>query len=50
MGLIKGMAAGAIPVVGHLPETGGLLDQSAWLMSAFDVLDAAYYDLKPEDD
>lgn len=32
------MAAGIIPIVGHLPEAGGLLDQGAWLMDAFSLL------------
>ena len=38
VGRIVGMAAGVIPVVGHLPEEGGTLDQSAWLMEAFALL------------
>jgi hypothetical protein len=33
-----GMAAGVVPIVGHLPETGGTLDQCAWLMDAFSIL------------
>lgn len=32
------MAAGIMPVPGHLPEGGGTLDQGNWLMDAFAVL------------
>jgi hypothetical protein len=39
--MIGGMAAGLIPVTGHLPEAGGLLDQGAWLLDAFAILDRA---------
>jgi hypothetical protein len=46
-GIIMGMAGGIMPVTGLLPEAGGTLDQSAWLMDAFDILDAAYLELKP---
>lgn len=40
-GMIGGMAAGFIPAPQVLPEAGGVLDQSAWLLDAFSILDAA---------
>lgn len=41
------MAAGAIPSPGHLPGPGGVGDQSAWLLDAFDVISAAFHELRP---
>lgn len=41
------MAAGAIPIVGHLPEPGGVLDQSAWLLEAFSILNTVEAKLAP---
>lgn len=35
------MAGGYLPVSGQLPEPGGILDQGAWLMTAFDILSEA---------
>src|SRR5690606_493137 len=32
----------------HLPEPGGLLDQSSWLMDAFAAMDAAAAELKKD--
>jgi len=46
-GRIGGMAAGVWPVVGHLPEAGGTLDQGAWLMTAFDLLSGFEARLQP---
>jgi len=46
-GRIGGMAAGLMPVTGHLPEAGGSLDQGAWLMEAFGILNAAEAKLAP---
>ncbi|MEA1674101.1 hypothetical protein [Nitrospirillum sp. BR 11163] len=40
-GRITGMAAGLIPVIGHLPERGGAAEQAAVMLDAFDVMDAA---------
>lgn len=34
-------ARGGMAGPGPLPEAGGLLDQSAWLMAAFDVMSGA---------
>jgi hypothetical protein len=45
--MIGGMAGGMIPVVGQLPEAGGMLDQSAWLLEAFDILSATETRLAP---
>jgi hypothetical protein len=45
--MIGGMAAGIVPVAGHLPEAGGTLDQGAWLVAAFDILSAAEAKLTP---
>ena len=45
--MIGGMAGGVIPVAGHLPEPGGVLDQGAWLMDAFDLLEAAEARIRP---
>lgn len=39
------MAAGLIPVSGHLPQLGGVIDQGAWLLDAFDIIDNAYAEL-----
>jgi hypothetical protein len=41
-GRIDGMAAGRIPVQGHLPEAGGAGDQAAIMMDAFAVMSAAW--------
>jgi hypothetical protein len=46
-GRIVGMAAGVIPIVGHLPEAGGTLDQSAWLLEAFSILNDTEQKLAP---
>jgi len=46
-GRIGGMAAGVMPVVGHLPEAGGTLDQGAWLMTAFELLGGFEAKLQP---
>jgi len=46
-GRIVGMAAGVFPVIGHLPEGGGLLDQSSWLMDAFSILNNVDAKLAP---
>lgn len=35
------MAAGYVPVVGHMAEPGGTLDQGSWLMDAFQILTSA---------
>lgn len=43
-GRIVGMAAGIIPIVGHLPEAGGTLDQASWVMEAFGLLNS--YEMK----
>lgn len=40
MGRIGGMAAGLLPVTGHLPQTGGYGDQPAIMLDAFDVMSA----------
>lgn len=42
-----GMAAGFIPIVGHLPEAGGVMDQSVWLMEAFNILTDVEHKLAP---
>lgn len=39
--VIGGMAGGMIPVAGHLPKPGGMLDQGAWLLVASDIFPAA---------
>jgi len=39
--LIRGMAAGAIPVVGPLPGSGGAGDQAAVMLDALDLMDEA---------
>jgi hypothetical protein len=41
------MAAGVIPTIGHLPEAGGTLDQGAWLMDAFALLNDYEAQLAP---
>jgi hypothetical protein len=46
-GRIVGMAAGILPIVGHLPEPGGMLDQGAWLMEAFVILNNVESKLAP---
>lgn len=35
---------------GPLPDPGGLLDQAAWTMDAFRILDAAAETMKPQRD
>lgn len=40
-GRIAGMAAGILPVVGHLPEAGGVGDQAAIMIDAFEIMSAA---------
>jgi hypothetical protein len=40
-GRIAGMAAGLVPVTGHLPEAGGLGDQAAIMIDAFEIMSAA---------
>lgn len=43
-GRIQGMAAGIVqsdPIARSWPAAGGASDQDAWLMAAFDTLDAA---------
>ena len=40
-GRIAGMAAGLIPVTGHLPEAGGVGDQAAIMIDAFEIMTAA---------
>jgi hypothetical protein len=39
-GRIVGYAGGVIPAPQILPQAGGVLDQSAWLMQVFDILDS----------
>ena len=46
-GRIVGMAAGFIPITGHLPESGGTLDQSVWLLEAFAILNDTEQKLAP---
>jgi len=46
-GKIVGMAAGYLPIVGHLPEDGGVLDQSVWLLEAFAILNSVESKLAP---
>lgn len=48
MGRIGGMAAGLLPVQGHLPETGGYGDQAAIMLDAFAVMSAAAAELESE--
>lgn len=40
-GRIAGMAAGYLPVVGHLPESGGVGEQAAIMLDAFDIMTQA---------
>ena len=50
-GEIRGMAAGAIvsdPIGGHLPESGGVLDQANCTMESLAVLEAAYQAIRPK--
>lgn len=50
-GAIGGMAAGAIgsaPIGGHLPESGGVLDQVNCTMESLAVIEAAFQALKPK--
>lgn len=44
-GVIGGMAAGMLPVVGHLPEAGGTGDQAAAMLDAFAVMTGAENEL-----
>ncbi|MBK3734948.1 hypothetical protein GAY29_17935 [Azospirillum brasilense] len=37
-GRIGGMAAGVVPVTGHLPEAGGYGEQAAIMLDAFEVM------------
>lgn len=49
-GQIVGMAAGFIgsrPLGGHLPESGGVLDQAACTMASLAVIEAAYQAVRP---
>lgn len=45
-GRISGMAAGLVPVVGHLPESGGAGEQAAIMLDAFDVMSAMQAELE----
>lgn len=45
-GVIRGMAAGWMPAVGHLPESGGYGEQAAVMLDAFDLMDAAWGELE----
>lgn len=47
-GMIGGMAAGWVPVTGHLPESGGVGDQAAIMLDALDIMDAAAAQLRPK--
>lgn len=47
-GRIGGMAAGVIPVTGHLPEAGGSGEQAAIMIEAFGIMDAAEAQLLAE--
>lgn len=45
------MAAGAImsgPIGGHLPESGGVLDQANCTLESLAILEAAYQAIKPK--
>ncbi|PWC86048.1 hypothetical protein TSH100_13820 [Azospirillum sp. TSH100] len=44
-GRIGGMAAGVVPVVGHLPDAGGTGDQAAIMMDAFAIMSDAEAEL-----
>lgn len=44
-GRIGGMAAGVVPVAGHLPEAGGAGDQAAIMMDAFAIMTDAEAEL-----
>ncbi|AWJ86320.1 hypothetical protein TSH58p_22660 (plasmid) [Azospirillum sp. TSH58] len=44
-GRIGGMAAGVVPVAGHLPEAGGYGDQAAIMLDAFEVMSRAEAEL-----
>lgn len=44
-GRIGGMAAGILPIVGHLPESGGVGEQAAVMLDAFEIMTAAEADL-----
>lgn len=44
-GQIGGMAAGVVPVAGHLPESGGYGEQAAVMLDAFDAMTAAEAEL-----
>lgn len=44
-GRIGGMAAGIVPVAGHLPEAGGAGDQAAIMLDAFAIMDRAEAEL-----
>ncbi|NUB24308.1 hypothetical protein [Azospirillum brasilense] len=49
-GRIGGMAAGVIPVAGHLPEAGGYGDQAAIMLDAFEIMSAAEAEMADESD
>ena len=40
-GRVMGMAVGYLPVAGHLPEAGGVGNQAAVMIEAFDVMTRA---------
>lgn len=48
MGRIGGMAAGLVPVQGHLPESGGYGEQAAIMLDAFAVMSAAQAELEAD--
>ncbi|MFC5358262.1 hypothetical protein [Azospirillum himalayense] len=48
-GRIVGMAAGVVPVAGHLPEAGGYGDQAAIMLDAFEIMSAAEAELTSDD-
>jgi len=34
----------------HLPDAGGVNDQAAWAMSAFDIVAVAFEEMRPKRD
>ena len=47
-GRIGGMAAGVVPVMGHLPEAGGYGEQAAIMLDAFEIMSRAEAELADE--